>query len=106
MNAAAFRSAARWVRTPAAVRKRSDARRQRIGEAYEIEAQRTQASARVLVVGLAVGARFLLAAEIEPAATRKRFGLNELQEGCAALLHRADRLDAAQANHGRVHVGC
>src|SRR6202161_4120946 len=78
--------------------------RQRSGKAYEIEAQRAQASAGVLVVGLAVGAQFLHAAEIKPASARKRRLIDELQDRRAALLHGADRLDAAQANHRRVHV--
>src|SRR6202453_5229147 len=79
--------------------------RRRIGEAHEIEAQRAQASPRVLVVGLAVGPRFLHAVEIKPASARKRGLLDELQNRRAALLDGANRLDAAQANHRRVHKG-
>ena len=59
----------------------------------------------LFVVGLRIGARLLHAAEIEPASACKRWGFDELQNGRAALLHGARRLDAAQANHGRVHVG-
>ena len=84
---------------------RSDPRGQRVGEADEIETQRAQLFARANVVGLRIGAGFAHAAEIEPAPAFERRRGNELQNGCAALLDRADRLNAAQADHGRVHEG-
>src|SRR5580698_1976487 len=78
---------------------------ERISETCEIEAKGTQALASVFVVGLAVSARLLHPVEIEAASARKRGPIDELQNGLPALLHGADRLDAAQANHRRVHIG-
>src|SRR5271156_1060527 len=83
----------------------SDRGGKRIGEPDEIEAQLAQASARLLVVGLQIGARFAHAAEIKPACAGERRRLDELQNGRAALLDRADRLNAAQADHRRIHEG-
>src|SRR5271168_2825188 len=85
--------------------KRSDPALERIGEADEIEAQRAQLLARGRVIGLRIGAGFAHAAEIEPARAFERRRHDELQNGGAALLDRADRPSAAQTDHGRIHEG-
>ena len=74
-------------------------------ESRELQAERAQPAARLGVVGLRVGARFVQHVEVEAAPALEPGRDGELQDRLGAVLDLAHRRDAGLAHHGRVHVG-
>src|ERR1700730_17986830 len=71
----------------------------------EFEAKRAQSFAGGLVIGLWIGLRWLYAVEEWPALGRNIVASRKIQDSVAALLHRADRCNAAFAHHRGIHIG-